>query len=147
MNIESNLTISKFVESGVNTQSLSGYLYVNGNSVPTSIRVYPYMDTKKYYELEESSVVEIIEHPKNSEKKTVFVRDDAELLLVTKHLASELGIDGENTEFTPTRSKLPPWLDRLSLLSYLSNKLLLEMYLGVEQSPGTGQTGKPGDDL
>ena len=140
-------TISKLIEAGVNTQSLSGYIYDNWNSVTNSIRLYPLLNTKQYYELDKSTIVEIIEDSNNVEKKTVLVRDDAELLYVTKHSASDLEKDSVRPVLTPTRFKLPPWLDRLTYLSDLRSQLLLEMYLGVEQIPGTGRTGKPGDDL
>ncbi len=145
MDIKNNQTISKLIESGVNTRSLSGYLYTDDNSSTSKMRVYPRLNTSQCYELEKSSIVEVVQISNRDDRKTVYIRDDSEFYLVTKHSASELEPGNENILLTQRKSKLPAYLDRLSFL--LLSDAFLELYLGNESNPGPGQTGKPSDDL
>jgi len=43
--------------------------------------------------------------------------------------------------------KQDPLIDRLRIYLLLANKAFLEMYLGTESIPGTGQSGSPADNL
>ena len=148
MSYKNSPTIEKIVNLDGRSKLLTGYFYKSERgSKAKELRLYPELNADHYFEIPESSVREVIEGPKGSEQTIVALRDGAEFDFVTRTRLSSDDMGRFGDVLTPTRKKLPPWMDRLTLYLKLANAALLEMYLGTESIPGTGQSGSPGDDL
>lgn len=147
MDIHSNSVIGKIIKDGGQTGQVTGYLHVEKKDAKT-FRVYPELSASPYFEVETRDVIDIVGDGRGEDKQTVILKGDARVKFCTctELSGSDLGPGGD-PGWVSTRFKLPPWADRLSDLIGIGNAAFLERYLGTESIPGTGQTGRPGDDL
>jgi hypothetical protein len=149
MKIKSSKAIEKIVNMDSGSRLLTGYIYQLPDATEeTSIRLYPRLSPNQFYEIDPSSVVDVIEVSGDSERRTLVLREDARLYLVNRVQLSSCDLDNSGDDgWTPLRGRLPPYADRLRAYLMLAIASLLEGYLGTESIPGTGQSGNPIDDL
>ncbi|MBD2842439.1 hypothetical protein [Erythrobacter rubeus] len=143
MAVKNSETIERLVATKGKQKFLRGFTLGKAGVPASSLRVYPTLSLGSYFEVDEDHVDKVIGDGKGGEEKTLLLKDDAEVALVTRTPIPVSDLDDEGGGPTAERAKQNPLVDRLRLYLLLGNEELLKMYLGTELIPGTGKSGSP----
>jgi len=82
MNLESSAAIEKIAEAGGETGQVTGYIHAEKKDAK-SFRLYPELSAGQYYEIETGDVIDMVDAARGDERKTVLLKSDARVSLVT----------------------------------------------------------------